>query len=102
MIDLTLAALANQTFFVQLDERAYTIEIHMAGDVMTATITRDDVLLIQGARITPGMPLLPYRYQESGNFIVLVDNGDLPDYTKFGVTQFLEYLSADELAALRA
>jgi hypothetical protein len=102
MIDISLAAIPNQSVFVQLDDRAYAVEIHGAGDVMTASVTRDNVLLIQGARITPGMPLLPYRYQEDGNFLLLVDGGDLPDYAQFGVTQFLVYLSADELAELRA
>ena len=52
--------------------------------------------------MTPGMPLLPYRYQERGNFLLLTNEGDLPDFTQFGVTQFLVYLTAAELATLRA
>lgn len=103
MIDIALAAVANQSLFVQLDDQAYSIVVHSAADdTMTVDITRDDVLLTQGARITPGTPLLPYRYQESGNFVLITDSGDLPDFTQFGVTQFLIYLSADELAAERA
>lgn len=103
MIDIGLAAVANQTLFVQLDERAYTVAVHTSGDGLASVdITRDDVVLIQGARITPGMPLLPYRYQESGNFLLITNEGDLPDFAQFGVTQFLVYLSADELAAARA
>lgn len=103
MIDVSLAAVANQTLFIQLDERAYTITVHASGNgVMTADITRDSVVLLQGGRITPGMPLLPYRYLESGNFVLITDADALPDFEQFGVTQFLVYLSADELAALRA
>lgn len=101
MIDIGIAAVANQTFFVQLDETPYTITLHAADDVIAVSIVRDDVELIQGARITPGMPLLPYRYQETGNFILITNEGDLPDFTQLGVTQFLVYLSAAELAALR-
>lgn len=103
MIDVSLAAVANQTLFIQLDERAYTIAVHASdGNLMTADITRDDVVLLQGGRITPGMPLLPYRYQEAGNFLLITNEGDLPDFAQFGVTQFLVYLSPDELAAARA
>lgn len=103
MIDIALAAVANQSFFVQLDDRAYSIAVHASGDdLMTVDISRDDVVLIQGARMTPGTPLLPYRYQESGNFILITNAGDLPAFAQFGVTQFLVYLSADELAAERA
>ena len=103
MIGIPLAAVANQTLFVQLDERAYTIALHTSGDnVLTADITRDNVLLAQGARVIPGAPLLPYRYQESGNFVLSTSDEDLPDWAQLGVTQFLTYVSADELAALRA
>lgn len=101
MIDIGIAAVANQTFFVQLEEVPYTIALHAADDTVAATITRDDVVLISGARITPGMPLLPYRYQESGNFLLITNEGDLPDFTQFGVTQFLVYVTVAELAAFR-
>lgn len=102
MIDIALSAVANQSFFVQLDERAYAISIHTADDVLTASISRDDVTLITGARIAPGTPLLPYRYQESGNFVLLTQDDDMPEYSQLGVTQFLVYLSPSELASLRA
>lgn len=103
MIELAIAALPNQTFFAQLEDRAYTISLRSLGPgVVTATIVRDDVTLITGARMLPGAPLLPYRYQEVGNFILITNEGALPDYAQFGVTQFLAYLTADELAAMRA
>lgn len=102
MIDIGIAAVANQTFFVQLEEVPYSIAIHAADDAAAVTISRDDVVLVSGARITPGMPLLPYRYQENGNFLLITNEGDLPDFTQFGVTQFLVYLTAAELAAARA
>ncbi len=102
MIDIGIAAVANQTFFVQLEGVPYTVTLHAADDVVAATISRDDETLLTGARVTPGMPLLPYRYQERGNFLLLTNEGDLPDFTQFGVTQFLVYLTAAELAALRA
>lgn len=102
MIDIGIAAVANQTFFVQLEDVPYTITLHAADDIVAVSITRDDVVLVTGARVTPGMPLLPYRHQENGNFLLITSDGDLPDFTQFGVTQFLVYLTAAELAAARA
>ena len=101
MIDVGIAALANQSLSIQLDERFYEIELREANGVMSASITRDGVVLISNVRVTAGTPLLPYRYQEAGNFIMTTDGEALPYYDQFGVTQFLVYLTADELAAYR-
>jgi len=102
MIDIGLAAVANQELAVQLGGRQYVIAMHEANGVMSATITRDGVTLVSNVRVTAGTPLLPYRYQESGNFLLTVDGEALPYWDQFGVTQFLVYLTTAELAAYRA
>ena len=101
MIDVGIATLANQALSIQLDERFYEIELREANGVMSATITRDGVTLISNVRVTAGTPLLPYRYQEAGNFIMTTDGEAIPYWDQFNVTQFLVYLTADELAAYR-
>lgn len=101
MIDVGIATLANQALSIQLDERFYEIELREANGVMAATITRDGVTIVSNIRVTAGTPLLPYRYQEAGNFIMTTDGEAIPYWDQFGVTQFLVYLSADELAAYR-
>ena len=101
MIDVGIAALANQSLSIQLDERFYEIELREANGVMAATITRDGVTIVSNTRVTAGTPLLPYRYQEEGNFVMTTDGEAIPYWDQFGVTQFLVYLSADELAAYR-
>lgn len=102
MIDIGIAAVANQELAVQLDGRQFAIALHEANGVMSATIARDGVTLVSNVRVVAGTPLLPYRYQESGNFLVTVDGEALPYWDQFGVTQFLVYLTAAELAAYRA
>lgn len=102
MIDIGIAALASQAISIQLDASFYEIQLRESNGVMAATITRDGVTLVTNSRVTAGTPLLPYRYQEAGNFIVTVDDDALPYWDQFGVTQFLVYLSADELAAYRS
>ena len=101
MIDVGIATLANQSLSIQLDERFYEIELREANGVMSASITRDGVVLISNVRVTAGTPLLPYRYQEAGNFIMTTDGEAIPYWDQFGVTQFLVYLSAAEVAAYR-
>ncbi len=68
---------------------------------MAATIARNDSTLLTGARIAGGTPLIPYRYQEAGNFIFEAQGGEVPYYTRFGVTQFLIFATAAELVAAR-
>lgn len=102
MIDVGIAAVPNQSLSIQLDERFYDIQLRDVGGGMAATIARDGVTLVSGARVVAGTPLLPYRYQESGNFLITTDAEALPYYDQFGVTQFLVYLTAAELAAYRA
>jgi hypothetical protein len=102
MIDVSIAAVPNQSLFVQLDERAYSLTFRTTGQSVAVTIVRDDVTLVEGSRVVTGTPLLPYRHQEAGNFVLSTQDQALPDYAQFGITQFLTYLSADELATARA
>ncbi len=102
MIDLGLAAVANQSFSVQLAERFYDISLRTGNGGALASITRDGVALVTNTRITAGTPLLPYLYQEDGNFLMTTMNEEIPTFESFGVTQFLVYLTAAELAAYRA
>lgn len=102
MLEIKLAAVPNQEFSATLDERFYDFRIVTTADCCAAVaISRDGEVLVQGARIVPGTPLLPYRYQESGNFVLLTQDGDLPDYAQFGNTQVLVYLAETELSELR-
>lgn len=102
MIDVGIAALPNQSLTIQLDEQLYVIDLREANGVMSATITRDGVTIVSNIRVTAGTPLLPYRYQEAGNFIMTTDGEAIPYWDQFSVTQFLVYVTLAELAAYRA
>lgn len=101
MIDVALAAVPNQSFTTQILDRIYDLSLREANGVMSVSITRDEVPLVTNMRATAGTPLLPYLYQESGNFLIVTEADALPYYDQFGVTQFLVYLTAEELAAYR-
>jgi hypothetical protein len=102
MIDIAIAALPNQSLTIQLDERVYVIALKETNGVMAASITRDNVAIVTNVRVTAGTPLLPYIYQEAGNFVLLTNGDDLPYWDQFGVTQFLLYVTPSELAEYRA
>lgn len=96
MIDITLSAIPNQTVAIRLEDRQYSITVQETRGVMSATITRDDVLIVSGMRMVAGSPIIPYQYLENGNFVVITENDELPDYTLFGNTQSMVYVSTAE------
>jgi len=101
-MDVALAAVPNQQFFVQLEGRPYDITVHEAAGCMALSLTRDGATVVDGVRLTPGTPVLPYRYLEAGNLMLLTDGDALPDWQQFGVTQFLVYVTEAEIVSLRA
>lgn len=101
MIDVTIQALPNQDLSIQLDGFRYDLAIKEANGVMSMSVTRDGTMVIQNVRLVAGSPVLPYRYQEQGNFVLTTVDDEIPYYPAFGVTQFLVYLTAAEVAALR-
>lgn len=93
--------MANQSLSIQLDGLRYDITVKEGNGVMCATVVRDGVTLVDNVRLVAGTPVLPYRYQEDGNFALTTADEELPYFPQFGNTQFLVYLSNEELAALR-
>jgi len=92
----------NQELSIRLDGRRYTITLKDCGDVMIATVTRDGVPLVTGARCVAGYPLLPYGHlsADSGNFIFTnTQDGAIPFYPDFGSTCQLVYSTAEEIRA---
>jgi hypothetical protein len=102
MIEITLIAIPNQSFSIQLDNSVYNFKIRFLINFMAVDLVRDNITILNGIRIVPGFPIIPFRYLEQGNFILLTANHEYPLYTQFGINQFLFYVSQDELEAIRA
>lgn len=97
----------NQSLSFTADGNEYSIRIHTTGDndeagteVMTFDISINTVVIVTGIRAVAGFPIIPSLYLENGNFVVLTDNDDLPDWNQFGVSQYLVYASQAELLAI--
>ncbi len=101
MINIPLQALANQSFTFSADNFRYEVTIKEASGLMAVTVSIDDVAVISGQRALAGVPLIPYRYLEQGNFIFITEDDENPYYTNFGSSNSLVYASPSELRALR-
>lgn len=99
MQEIPFEALPSQEISVQVDGANYVLRFYTSGTVMLVDITRDNIPLITGSRVLAGELIIPYRYQENGNFLMLTDGGVLPDYT---IPMTLVYMSDEELAVIRA
>lgn len=102
MIQIDLAAIANQAVSIRLDNRLYALTVRETGGVMSVDITRDGVTVLEGQRAVAGSALIPYTYLEAGNFVFVTEGEEYADWRKFGTSHFLLYANAEELAAIRA
>lgn len=103
MTIIPLEPLPNQEFNIRLDNFRYKIRLNTVDDTcLCATISRDDVPLIDGNRATSNTVLIPYRYLEGdgGNFAFVTPNDELPQFEQLGTTHILVYYSRAELDAL--
>ena len=102
--NIPIENIPNQSLSIQLDEVRYGIRFRDIGGMMSADISIDDQLIIEGLRVVGGYPLIPYKYLEGEgvNFIFLTELGDRVYWDQFGVSESLLYFSADDLGVIRA
>jgi hypothetical protein len=101
MLNIPLQAIPNQSFSIQIDGNTYDLRIHDCGNVMTVTVSINNVIVVQGFRAVPGSFILPFRYLENGNFLIETLNDEYPDWRRFGLDQFMIFASQAELNAIR-
>jgi len=102
MRQIEIQPIPNQSFSVRLDNNLYNIVIKESRGIMGLTMSRNNVKILDSVRLTAGFRIIPYLYEESGNFVITNINDDLIYYDKFGVSQFLYYVSSAELLTIRA
>lgn len=97
---INIQAVPNQEFTINIGDYRYDISLkYIQPGVMAYDLLIDEQPVIQGQRVTPGVMLMPYQYQEvDGNFYLYVPDDEDPDYQQFGDSQLLYYVTAEELA----
>ena len=99
---IQLEQIPNQAFNITLGENNYDLRVYSIDGAMAYDVAINGVTLVQGFRFAVSVLMLPYPYQEiNGNLILSVLPDELPDYTRFGDSQFLYYLTAEETAEYR-
>ena len=99
MIQIELQKTPNQNLKLRINEELYDITIKTTQYSTHISISRDDVILVSSQILIPNSKIIRYDYLVTdGNFVFETQSNNLPDYTKFNVSQFLYYLTNDELA----
>lgn len=98
---IPLQQIPNQAFSIVLDNNEWHFIIKAANGIMAMSLALNNVDIVDGIRAVANTLIIPSKYQESGNFLFLTQNFELPDYNQFGITQSLIYINAAELAVLR-
>lgn len=99
MIEIKLLAVPNQSISITIDGIVFGIVLKTTS-ITVADIYIDEVLKIAGVKCRPNLAIVPYEYLINGNFYFVVEGEELPDYTKFGISQSLVYLTKAEIDAL--
>ena len=93
-----IQAIPNQELTTTINGVTYDIVLRTVDDFTAVSITINGVDTIDGSRTPAGAPLLPYKYEENGNFMFTNSNSyKMPYYTNFNITQVLLYYSPAEL-----
>lgn len=98
MREIILAPIPDQTFQIRLNSTLYDMRIFLANNVMCCDLSINSVVILTSQRLVAGSLVIPYKYLENGNFIIITLNDELPYYEQFGATQFLIYYTPEELA----
>lgn len=101
MITINLEPIANQSLTIQIDGSVYEVILKETRGVMSCTINRDNVAVIRNVRVMANAPIIPYQYLESGNFFIVTQDNEYPEYSKFGASQNLFYATQSEIEAAR-
>lgn len=96
MYQVPLTQQANQAIAFNQDGAYWRVRVFQSINFMCADIYRNNVPVILGVRCFGGVPLMPYDYMWKPNFGNFVFDKDA-DYTEFGESCSLYYLSESEL-----
>lgn len=101
MITLNIEAVPNQSFSFDIDGVSFGVTLK-TSDFTNATVTLGDEVIMSGMRVMPNAPIIPYEYltEGAGNLFFIVERGEYPTYTEFGISQTLVYLTPEEIAEL--
>lgn len=97
---IELAQIPNLSFTITLEGIRWDVRIKQAVNSMIMDLSADGVVIVSGARLVAGSPVIPYAYlQGDGNFMVLTELDEIPNWERFSIDQLLVYATFDEISA---
>lgn len=97
-----LQAAPSQTFsFIDPDNNEWNIAVKLVSEQMAFSFTRNGTLLLENITAVAGYRIIPYDYLEDGNFVMITQSQQVPDYNQFGLTQQLVFLTEAEILSFR-
>lgn len=101
MIEITVQQMPNQEFDINLDGHKYNIGIRTFRDMTLMSIKIDNEVIKNSVRCCPNQVIIPYKHLTSGgNLYWKCLDEEYPHYKKFGDTQFLYYITDEELSQI--
>lgn len=102
MQTVPIQAIPSQTFtFIDPSNNTWEIGIKNVAMQMAFSISLNGTQLIQNCCAVAGYRIIPYDYLERGNFVLITQNLQVPDYTQFGINQTLVFLEQADIEAFR-
>lgn len=102
MQSVPIQAIPSQTFtYVDPSNNTWNIGIRIVGTQMAFSFSLNGTTLIQNVCAVAGYRIIPYDHLENGNFVLITQSYQIPDYALFGTTQSLIFLSQDEINSFR-
>lgn len=97
---IDIAQVPSQSFSVTIEGVRWDLLIKQANESMAMDVTADGIRLLSGQRVVAGTPVIPYPYLvDDGNFLIMTENDELPNWELFTVNQVLIYATFDEISA---
>lgn len=99
---VNILAIPNQQVSFQEDDTRYVMRITSSGTIVAVTMSINEVVVMEGVRMVLGALIIPFDYLRAagGNLLFTSDNENILNYQSFSTSQFLLYLSSDELGSL--
>ena len=95
---IELDPIPNQSFIVNVGGNRYDITIREIDGLMAYDIAINETEIPKGFRFVIGQLMIPYkRLVANGNFILSTPPNEEPNYLNFGTSQFLYYLTNEEV-----
>ncbi len=99
---IPLQAIPSQTLsYIDPAGNQWNIAVRLVGQQIAFSFTLNNIVLIQGITAVAGARIIPYNYLESGNFALITQAQQVPDYTQFGITQTLVFFEPADILASR-